>query len=120
MEMIIGVYLPFLDIAIFAATSLKHLPQKQKSPLFASGLKSLAAFCYNVAPRTSLCGLLNRYPNQRTETVPAKARDLLMLDQPFIEITITYRALVYFFRRQMTTGFYRRSIAHGYSSTAIR
>jgi hypothetical protein len=52
-------YLPFSF-----PQELKILPIKQKSPLSASGLKSLAAFSYNVAPRTKMCGSLNRYPNR--------------------------------------------------------
>jgi len=75
-------YLPFSF-----PQELEILPIKQKSPLSASGLKSLAAFAYNVAPRAKMCGLLNRYPNrypnQGVETLTAVVLCVLIIDWRF-------------------------------------
>jgi hypothetical protein len=90
MEIIILGYLPFSF-----PQELKILPVKQKSPLSASGLESLAAFAYNCAPRTKMCGLLNRYPNrypdwfsnrfpnQRVEILMAVVLGVLIIDWRF-------------------------------------
>jgi hypothetical protein len=112
MEIIIVVYLPF---AGYQKSSSLLRPQKQKSPLFASGLKSFTAFAYNRAPRTNVCGLLNRYANQRVAI-----RLAVMLDVLIIAVIVSLffwrlrrRGLVYFVSRSMTTGFYRAPFAPG-------
>jgi hypothetical protein len=138
MEIIIVGHLPFagcrksLPLPFLALPLLRNnCPKNKKSPLSASGLKSVTAFVYNCAPRTSLCGVLkNRYPNQKLGVLTAVAPVTIVklpariaLGVPIelgalIEVLIIVwrfaaRELVYFVFRRMTTGFYPAAFFNG-------
>src|SRR5208282_5471980 len=97
------VSLPFTSIS---GSCRFATPAKQKSPLSASGLKSLAAVAYNVAPRTKMCGLLNRYPNQKVEILTAVVLDVLIIYWRFRTRASVFR-LPPNDNRILSGGFYR-------------